>query len=81
MRARRAWCRTRSSRWPRCIQYWRLHPQRTGTGGAITGFTTTHFVIDGAKEISYPAIQEFVDGNGVKRLAIYGTSGNFNLSG
>lgn len=67
------------------ITYWRFHPQRTGPGGAITGFTATQFSIGGAKAITYPAIQEFVDGNGVTRLALYGatpgagTSANLQL--
>jgi hypothetical protein len=55
------------------IQYWRLRPQRSGTGGAITGLTElAQFSIPGARYIDYPAIQEVTDGNGVRRLAIYG---------
>lgn len=55
------------------IQYWRLRPRRDGPGGAITGLTElAQVTLPGARHIDYPAIQEVVDGDGVRRLAVYG---------
>ncbi|MFL5422133.1 MAG: hypothetical protein ACJ79Y_15340 [Myxococcales bacterium] len=58
------------------VQYWRFRPERSGKGGAIAGVTVaSQFGLSGAKTIDYPYIQEIVDGDGVRRLVVYGVRG------
>lgn len=59
--------------WDDSVQYWRLRPRRTGSGGAITGFEPiAQFSLRGGKFIQYPAIDEVIDGAGRHRLIIFG---------